>query len=81
LIFGAFHTEPVKIPSSPDSSFVEDAESGLFMTEREKYELGIYKVSKNVVKYSNKTRSVGFGDPMVFEICLTGKEIQVKSDF
>ncbi len=51
------------------------------MTERDKYELVIYKVSKSVVRYSNKTRSVGFGDPMAFEICLTGKEIQIKSEF
>ncbi len=79
MIFGAFHTELVKISSSADNSFVEDTESGLFMTEREKYDLSIFKVSKSVVRYSQKSRSIMFGDPAAFEICFSGKEISIRS--
>lgn len=51
------------------------------MTERSKYDLNIYKTLKSVVRYSNKTKSITFGDPCAFQIFFTGKETVIKSEF
>lgn len=56
-------------------------ESGLFMTERTKYDLNIYKTLKSLVRYSHKTKSILFGDPCAFQISFTGKETLIKSEF
>ena len=38
-------------------------------------------MGKSVVRYSNKFRSIMFGDPTAFEICFSGKDILIKSEF